>query len=237
MHRYTVAAVDSAGNASADSPAVTATTPDALRRGHGIWLRSVATARGHGSARVDVVSPPARRGDVLVASVSALGTAHVTPPPGWHRVQRNVAGTALTMVTYYRVVSGRPQQQYSWGVGASPNAVVMLAVYAGAASRHPVAEASGQAGTTSAHGVILPAANVQEPGGAVIGFFGVAAKAALSTPAEMVGNVVEGDAANGKAVTAGSAQLLNASGPQRSMVAVSSRGGYGIGQIVVLRRP
>jgi len=53
----------------------------------------------------------------------------------------------------------------------------------------------------------------------------------------MVENVVQGDASNGKSVTAGSAELLDVDEPQRSMVAVSSRGGYGIGQILVLRQP
>jgi hypothetical protein len=235
-HRYTISAVDAAGNMSKDDPSATVTAPDAVRRGHGIWLRSVATARAHGSSRVDLVAPPAKRGDLLLASVSADGSAPDHPPPGWHLVHRSVAGKALTMATYVREAKGAPKQ-YSWDVGGARNAVVTIAVYAGTAAHDPVAVSADQEGSTSAHDVTLPAVDVRQSGSAVIAFFSVAAKSALTTPPEMVENVVQGDASNGKSVTAGSAELLDVDGPQRSMVAVSSRGGYGIGQILVLRLP
>jgi hypothetical protein len=235
-HRYTVSAVDAAGNKSRGDPSATVTAPDAVRRGQGIWLRSVTTARAHGSTRVDLVAPPAKRGDLLLASISADGSAPDHPPPGWHLVRRTVAGKALTMATYFRAAEGAPKE-YSWDVGGARNAVVTLAVYAGTSAHDPVVVSSGQAGSTSAHEVILPAVDVRQPGSAVVGFFSVAAKAALTTPPEMVVNVVQGDASNGTSVTAGSAELLDVDGPQRSMVAVSSRGGYGIGQILVLRQP
>jgi hypothetical protein len=233
-HRYAVSAVDAAGNTSKATASATVTAPDAVHRGHGIWLRSVATARAHGSARVDLVAPPAERGDLLLASVSAVGTAPVQAPPGWHLLRRSVAGKALTMATYFRAARGAPKA-YSWDVGGPRNAVVTIAAYAGTAAHDPVVVSSGQSGSSSAHEVTLPAVDVQQPGSAVIGFFSVAAKAALTTPPEMVADVVQGDASNGKSVTAGSAELLDVDGPQRSMVAVSSRGGYGIGQAVVLR--
>jgi hypothetical protein len=235
-HRYTVSAVDAAGNASKGDPSATVTAPDAVHRGHGIWLRSVTTARAHGSTRVDLVAPPAKPGDLLLASISADGGAPDHPPPGWHLVRRSVAGKALTMATYVREAKGAPRE-YSWDVGGPRNAVVTLAVYAGTQAHDPVVVSSGQAGSTSAHDMTLPAVDVQQPGSAVVGFFSVAAKAALTTPPEMVVDIVQGDASNGKSVTAGSAELLDVDGPQRSMVAVSSRGGYGIGQVLVLRQP
>jgi hypothetical protein len=234
-HRYTVFTRDSSGKTSAASSPATVTTPDAVHRGSGIWLRSTAAAVGGADGRISVTLPSVQRGDVLLASISRNGRGRLAPPPGWQWVQHNVSGRAMTMDTYARLARRHEAGGYTWGVGAGGNAVLNLAVYAGADSKDPVADSSGQVAAASSRIIPLPALDFAPPGSAAIGFFAVSAKAALSSPPEMVANISAGHASGGSAVSAGSAQELDVTTPQAALVATASWPGRGIGQLIVLR--
>jgi hypothetical protein len=233
-YRYRVFTRDPSGRRSAPSSPATIRAPDALHPGRGIWLRATAAAVAPSGGRIELTMPSVRPGDVLLASVSSSGRANVAAPPGWRLVRHSVSGS-LTMDTYAMRATGDEAGHYSWGLSGGGTAVLNLVVYAGAASRDPVASSSSQVAGAPSRFITLPALDLAEPRSAAIGFFAVAAKAALSPPPEMVANISAGHIGGGSAVTAGSGQALDVATPQASLVATARRPGRVIGQLIVLR--
>jgi hypothetical protein len=117
---------------------------------------------GSGSSSLSIAKPSGViEGGVMVATVTAAGTGSITTPSGW-TVIKNVAGTALRQVTYYKVAGGSEGASYSWNLGSSRAASGGIADYSGVNQAVPVdatASASGESGNAAVPSVTTSAAN------------------------------------------------------------------------------
>jgi hypothetical protein len=126
------------------------------------FVGAAKAENGNGSASLSITKPTGVvEGGVMVATVTAAGTGSITTPSGW-TVIKNVAGTALRQVTYYKVAGASEGASYSWSLGSSRAASGGIADYSGVNQVVPVdaiASASGESGNASAPSVTTSAAS------------------------------------------------------------------------------
>jgi hypothetical protein len=128
-------------------------------------IEFVGTASGEnggGNANLSIAKPTGVvEGGVMVATVTAAGTGSITTPSGW-TVIKNVAGTALRQVTYYKVAGASEAASYSWSLGSSRAASGGIVDYRGVNQTVPVdatASATGESGNAAVPSVTTSAAN------------------------------------------------------------------------------
>jgi hypothetical protein len=126
------------------------------------FVGSANGENGSGSSSLSIAKPTGVvEGGVMVATVTAAGTGSITAPSGW-TVIKNVAGTALRQVTYYKVAGASEAASYSWSLGSSRAASGGIVDYSGVNQTVPVdatASASGESGNAAAPSVTTSAAN------------------------------------------------------------------------------
>lgn len=126
------------------------------------FVGSAKAENGSGSSSLSIAKPTGVvEGELLVATVTAAGTGSITTPSGW-TVIKNVAGTALRQVTYYKVAGASEAASYSWSLGSSRAASGGIVDYSGVNQTVPVdatASASGESGNAAAPSVTTSAAN------------------------------------------------------------------------------
>lgn len=236
VHRYSVRAVDTAGNVSAPTSAPLIRTPAVLDRGRGIWRSGSTAGANRGGNGLTLPLPDTAAGDVLIASVDADGRPDITPPPGWKLVQQDMSNTRFLKNTYVRVATGTQSavERWTWS-GAGATAVGNVLAYRGVSADDPVAGAAGRVNGTSTT-VATPRVAVGSEGSAVVGLFGVAGLVSVTPPPAMVGSVSQGNKTGpGKRITGSAAELLNAEVATGALTATTSRRWPSIGQVIVLR--
>jgi hypothetical protein len=117
---------------------------------------------GGGATSLSIAKPSGVvEGGVMVATVTAAGTGSITTPSGW-TVIKNVAGTALRQVTYYKVAGASEAASYSWSLGSNRAASGGIVDYSGVNQTVPVdatASATGESGNAAVPSVTTSAVN------------------------------------------------------------------------------
>jgi hypothetical protein len=238
-YRYTVEAVDAAGNRSGQSAVVSVLVPDEPTppSGEGIALRAVSTAdNADGDSQLVVAAPAHQVGDVLLATVDYRGAASVSAvPAGWQLVRADLNGTAVRKATYVRVAGADEPASYAWGFDRRPSAVGSILAYSGVSGSAPVEASSGRANAASKL-VTAPSVTTTSPGALVVGLFAVNKRAGVTPPVGMVErSEVSSPAAVTYPVTGESADLVRATaGASGDKVATSTVSGASIGQQIAL---
>lgn len=232
-YSYTVQASDAAGNRSAQSSSVSATTPPAAG---GIAFRSAATA-ANGTATTVVVPAPAgvTAGDVLVAGITTRGVPTVTAPAGWTVVRNDVNGTTLRQVVYTKVATTAEPASYTWTLSASKAGVGQVLSYTGVSTTAPV-DVAGAAVNASSSSIVSPSVTTSVPNAEIVRLHGIARSASIAAPTGYVERAEVSTVSATYPVTDESADLLQAaSGASGSATATASGSALSIGQTVALR--
>ena len=145
-YSYTVSAIDAAGNRSAESAPVTATTPTAEEPPPSSDPVSFVAATSVNAASNTITAPtPAgvQAGDVLLATVSVRGAPTITPSPGWTLVRLDTNGTTMRQAVYLRVATGSDGSP-TWTLNKAYGAVAQVLAYRGVDTASPVVASAGQ---------------------------------------------------------------------------------------------
>ena len=105
-YSYTVAAVDAAGNSSAQSTPVSVTTPPQSQPPAGtIAFRAAGFATSVSATTLTIPAPAgARAGDVELLAIAARGAPRITPPSGWTLVRETANSTTMKQAVFSHVV-------------------------------------------------------------------------------------------------------------------------------------
>ncbi|TFW10301.1 hypothetical protein E4K72_01685 [Oxalobacteraceae bacterium OM1] len=117
-----------------------------------VGFRASSQASAQSGTLAIAVPAGTASGDVMVASIAVRpSTAAVTAPSGWTLVRQVVQGSnsALTLQTYYRVVSGTEPASYTWTASGGTAASGGIISLTGADTSFPVDAENGQATASS----------------------------------------------------------------------------------------
>lgn len=233
-HLYEVSAVDAAGNRSSPRAADPVTTPDAVNPGSGIWLAGNSTADSGGAGRLDLPLPPSKRGDLLIASIDAIGVPAVKGPPGWRLVRRDAQANSLVKLTYTRVATGDEPPVIRWQLSAGTSAVGNALAYRGVDTDDPVAVVAGQ-GNTASTNIETPSVVLASAGTMVVGLFGVGGLVSVAPPDQMVALFEQNSSAGPRRRISGAAAQMSNPVVASGLIATASGAWPSIGQLLVLR--
>ena len=237
---YTVEAFDAVGNRSAPSGPVSVDVPAGSPpppAGDGIALRGVSTATNDdGEDTLTIPVPNHQPGDLLLATVNFRGSPDLSTPAGWNLLRRDENGTAVRMVTYWRVAGSSEPASYTWTFERRPPAVGSILAYSGVSTPDPIEASSGQANPRSSM-VTAPSVTTQSPGAFVVGLFAVNKDAEISPPTGMTErSEVSSPGTEQYPVTGETADVEQATaGASGDKVATSTVNAPSIGQLVALR--
>ena len=224
---YEVSAVDTTGNDS---------VPASVTVTRHIGLRSTSSAAASASTTISIPRPSgAAAGDVLVATITVLGSATVSTPAGWQLVRRDANGTALSQQIYTHLVASGETGPAQWTFSASSTASGVMAAYVGVDPVTPVDVAGGQANSSSTQ-ITAPSVTARVDNGALVVVAGIAANATVQ-PAAVLLERAEQLAGAGKNRVASELadQSLQSGGATGARTAIASKAGASIGQVLVLR--
>ena len=166
-YSYTVAAVDAAGNAPAQSAAAPATTPPGAPAS-GRRSRSAASsfAANPTASSLTIPAPAgAQPGDVEVMAIAARGAPNFTAPAGWTLVRQDANGTTMRQAIYTHVVGTGEPASYTWTWATAQAAAGGILAYGGVSTVTPV-DASGRQANASATSVTAPSIATAQAGSA-----------------------------------------------------------------------
>jgi chitodextrinase len=235
QYSYTVAAVDTAGNVSAQSaPPATVTTPTGDQGGGAAAF--VAAATGTSVSTSTAVTSPAgvQAGDVLIAAVSFRGTAVITPHAGWTLIRSDAASTTMQQTLFVKVATG-PDAASTWRLSREQTTVVQVLAYRGVDTADPVIASAGATSTTA---TLTSPAVASAAGSPVITFAGIARTSTL-TAAAPLSEVSEASSPSTAryALTAGSATATATGTTAGSFTTTASGNAGGVAQTIALRLP
>lgn len=232
-HRYTVFALDAAGNRSNPSAEVTATVPSQPPAGGSVELRGATTAANTGSTSFIMSTPAAAEGDIMLASVDFRGQATITGPGGWTQLRQDVNGTSMKKTTYWRVATAAEPASYTWRLSGSPATVGTILTYSGASPTAP--QAAGQVSPAS-KSITAPSVTTTVAGSSVIALFGQTQAGRITPPAPMSerAQVTSPAGVSFPQTTEASDRTMSTPGATGAMTATTTVSGANIGQVVVL---
>lgn len=174
-YSYTVAAVDAAGNTSAQSAPAQVTTASGTVQS-AVTFVGAATATGTTSSTTVAAPPGSQSGDVLVAVVSARGAPTINTPSGWRSVRTDANGSTMRQAVFVRAATSTSNAS-TWTLSKAQPHVVQVVAYRGVDTSNPVVAA---AGTTSTTATITSPAVAGVSGSRVLTFAGIARATTLS---------------------------------------------------------
>jgi len=200
-----------------------------------ISFRSASSASVRLGTSITVATPSAvQQGDLMLAAINVSRAASITPPAGWTRVRSDRNGSRLEQLVFMKVAVPTEPASYRWGFSRRSPSTGVIVAYAGVASVDPVDASGGQANPRS-RSIGAPSVTAPDPGGLLVGFFGIRANATIAPP---VGMIEQSEAAapgqRKLALEVSDGQLASA-GATGIRSARASQPAISIGQVVVLR--
>ena len=119
--------------------------------------------------------------DVMVASVSVLGSATVIAPPGWSLVETLTNGT-LGQSVYLHTATGGEPVSYAWRLSTSRPMAVALSAYRGIDPQYPL-DVPGQRANATGTAVVAPSVAATVDNGLLVIVSGIATNATFTPPA------------------------------------------------------
>jgi hypothetical protein len=229
---YRITAVNSSAEESAPALAT------ATRK---IGFRGALTAANKGAAGLTMGTPAAiQPGDVLIAVLDIQGaptvTAPVVPAPvtGWTLIRDTGNGTTMHQLLYWKVVAAGDPTSYRWTFSSSQAAAGTILAYTGVDPTAPI-EVSDAGIAANSKQITAPSVTSAYQGGLVLGFFGIAQQGSVTPPTGMFERAEILAAGKVKIISEVADAILRSAGPTTARVAVASKAGANIGQILLLR--
>ena len=172
--------------------------------------------------------------DVMIASVSVLGSATVIAPPGWSLVETLTNGT-LGQSVYLHTATGGEPVSYAWRLSISRPMAVALSAYRGIDPQYPL-DVPGQRANATGTAVVAPSVAATVNNGLLVIVSGIATNATFTPPAGAT-EQAEILLSPNKQKIAGSIadQLLAAAGSTGTRTTIASKSEVSVGQAIVLR--
>jgi hypothetical protein len=174
---YRVSAVDAAGNVSAPV--------------QGSAHRGIITFRGATRAHARVASlnvalpAGAAPGDVLVATVTARGSAPIGLPAGWILAKTTAVSGSLRSSLAYRVVGASEPASSTFNLSTVRTASAVMVAYRGVDTAWVVDGASARATAATSIKIVAPGFTTTTAGDLLVGSFAIANASKLTPPAGM----------------------------------------------------
>ena len=225
---YKVVAVDTSGNPS---------TPAKVSGDRGvISFRGASTRKAASVDRLTIPRPAGvGPGVTLIGSVAVRGPRRIEPPAGWQLVQVQRKGRRLVQAVYVKVAGKGEPTSYTWSFPRAVLAAGGIVAYAGVARSDPVDVSAGRVGPPSKQ-IVAPSVAASSPLELLVGLFGSAASARVSSPQGMVEQAESRLTQRSKGITLEmSDDVLDSAGATGDRVADASEQGLNIGQALVLR--
>jgi hypothetical protein len=221
---YHLTAVDQVGNASSPKAA-------SARRSK-IVLVGARTAQSAGSSLSIGKPDGAQPGDVLLAAFSIHGSAGMIPPLGWTLVSHTWHPASLIgqVVFSHTVAAGEPPS-YTFSSLISVSVVATVVAYRGAIEQPSTA--AGQPNDVSTY-IMAPGITSTLADSVQVGFFGIAADAAISPPDGMLERGEQTGSSSSRGIAIEVADLVVDAGLLTARVATSSIAALNMGQVILL---
>jgi hypothetical protein len=120
-------------------------------------------------------------GDVLLASIDALGKTDMTPPAGWALEERNSNGMTMTKATYVHVATSVEPDSYSWRFSKPAVSAATILAFEGVDPAGPISDAAGRANPESMS-LTAPAVSTDAVGTVLVAFYSLATSAHVRPP-------------------------------------------------------
>ena len=224
---YTVKATDKSGNPSAGS---------SISVHRDIVFRGSASASSGSTASISVARPAASgAGDVLVATIDALGAPTINSPAGWVLVQTNASGTTLRQSTFIHVMGSTEPSSYGWTLGATKSVTAVIAAYGGVDVGTPV-DVHGGLANASSTSITAPSVTTTVAGTLLVVASGNATNGSVNPATGLVeqGEVSVTSSKN-KVATELADEIRPVAGATGTLVSTSTKAAVNIGQVVALR--
>ena len=178
-YRYSVVAVDLAGNPSVPT-AVSVTTP-APESG----IRHLgSTSAAMYTNTLTVAAPGTAPGQVLLASVSTRGdNVAITTPSGWTLIRRTDQPGFVNQAVYVRVTTASEPASHTWKMVGNHSASAVIQSFSGVDTATPVEASSGMGGVGPS--ITAPGVTTLGPNRLVVGVYSVALATDIQPPAGM----------------------------------------------------
>jgi hypothetical protein len=129
------------------------------------FVAASSANNGAGATTLAIAKPAGvAQGDLMFATLTAVGTGAIVPPSGWTAVASTTQGTALRQAGFYRVAGAAEGTSYSWALETNRSGSGGIVDYRGVNQTAPVdatATGSGASGNAVAPSVTTSAANDQ----------------------------------------------------------------------------
>ena len=236
-YSYTVAAVDAAGNVSAQSsPATSVTTQTGTTTpppsdGSATF---VAAATATGTTTSTAVASPAgvQARDVLVAAVATRGAPTITAPAGWTQVRLDANGSTIRQAVFVKVATSSDGSA-TFTLSRANSTVAQVLAYRGIDTTNPVVSAAGAPSTTA---TITSPATASVAGGPVLTFAGIARTTPLTPGTGLVERSEITTASSATYKVTADASDTTATGTTAGPHTTTANGSSGgVGQTVTLR--
>ena len=201
-----------------------------------IALRSMSSASGGPASVLSIPMPEGvASGDVLLASVDALGKADMSPPAGWALVERNSNGATLTKATYVHVASSSEPASYAWRFSKPTVSAATILAFRGVEAARPIADAAGRANPES-DSLIAPAVSTDAPGTMLVGLYSVATSTRVKPPDGMTErSEISAGSADPSLTQEVATETRSAVGSTGKKVAFAETAARSVAQLIALR--
>jgi hypothetical protein len=232
-YRYTVAAVDAAGNVSSQSAAVVATTAaEEPPPSSGPVSFVAATSVNAASTTISAPTPAGvQAGDVLLATVSVRGAPTITPSPGWTLVRVDSNGTTMRQAIYRKIAAGGDAAS-TWTLNKAQATVVQTLAYRGVDTTNPVVASAGQVTTTA---TLTSPAVATVSGSPVLTVAGIARQTTLTPPSTLTERSENASTSSSYKISADAADTVATGTTAGPFTTTAGGSAAGIAQTVSLR--
>jgi hypothetical protein len=235
-YTYAIRALDAAGNRSAPSDTASATTP-APPAPPAPQIEFVSSSNGANKTAASLTLPRPtglRSGDVLVASVDALGPIPSVAPSGWTLIRHDAVGTELSKATYWHAVGGTAEPgSYSWTFASSVTASGVIVAYRGAELVAPTVH-GGQWSEAASAAIVAPSVVTTRPGSMLVAFYGTATGTTITPPATMTERTEIAGTGKAKTTSSVADARQTSAGSTGARQATGSKAAINVGHTIAL---
>jgi hypothetical protein len=122
---------------------------------------------------------------VLLLSVDVRGRPKVTGPAGWTLVRSDDNGTIMRKATFVHVLTATDPSSWTFAFSKPESATGVVAAFGGVNGQDPVL-ASGASSSIATRSVTAPSLAPMSASTTLVGLYGEAAAATISTPSGML---------------------------------------------------
>ncbi len=141
-----------------------------------VAYRAASTNSTSGASTIDGSTPSGTlQGDIMIAYVSVRGGVSISTPSGWTAIANTntVATTDVRGAAFYKFAGASEAGPYTFSLGGSQKAAVVIVAYSGVDTSTPIDVSSGAGVTTASTTLTTPDVTTTVDNAMVVAMFGV----------------------------------------------------------------